>query len=451
MARAPALLPLLALIALALAGCTQPAVEQPALLPPLPAVPKLGFSEAMALPEGDNNGEPNLAVDMANRIIYGCAPGGSKLWISLDGGATFNVTSPQMAAGPAGVPHLGGGDCDIAVDPAGAVYYADLWLGSTSVAVTTDQGATWFDHPAASATVANDRQWLATTTAGTAFLAYNQLATGPWVSRTTDGGRTWVPFPLFASAIDPMGYKTQLDFLFMGNIKADAQGLLYVAWVAGNALAPNTLPAYPYVNALMVSTSADQGQTWAHHAVTTSDTSLGYLIPALAIDAAGTPYVVWSQPNGEGFDVFVASSPDHGATWGAPVAVSEPGGSSVMPWVAAGAPGHVAIVWYGSNETADPNEVQGAWFVHIAQLDGADTASPTFTRGLVSPMSNHQGPICTYGILCNGGRDLLDYFQVALDWDGLPHVIWSSDADRPSTQILYARGILGDATNAATS
>src|SRR5437867_12018513 len=75
--------------------------------------------------------------------VFRWAGSASFLFRSLDGGATWTQT-------PNGLRDLfpGGGDSDVAVDSMdGTVYYADLWLGSSTVSVSHDQGETWIASP----------------------------------------------------------------------------------------------------------------------------------------------------------------------------------------------------------------------------------------------------------------------------------------------------------------
>src|SRR5947208_16376804 len=117
----------------------------------------------------------------------------------------------------------------------------------------------------------------------------------------------------------------------------------------------------------------------------------------------------------------MAVSTDHGAHWGKPVRVSAATPSlqtNLFPWIAAGDPGRVDIVWYGTTTLGScPAQPCGSsalttahWSVMMAQslnaiTKGQPNPSPTFTTSAVSEVSNHFGAICTLGIGCTTGAD----------------------------------------------
>jgi Neuraminidase (sialidase) len=83
--------------------------------------------------------------------------------------------------------------------------------------------------------------------------------------------------------------------------------------------------------------------------------------PAIAIDSAGTVYLVWDTDNRQlgtsggcsaaptpaPNSIMLVSTKDLGTTWTAPAAVSHPGDARVFwPWIAAGDAGKVSIIWY---------------------------------------------------------------------------------------------------------
>jgi hypothetical protein len=95
--------------------------------------------------------------------------------------------------------------------------------------------------------------------------------------------------------------------------------------------------------------SRDEGSTYAWVRVPgapTGSVDSGPLLQ-LALDDAGNLYGL-SQRDGL---IDLTVSRDHGMTWSRPMMVAAPGVAKVaLPWLSAGAPGHVAIVYYASTD-----------------------------------------------------------------------------------------------------
>src|SRR5207245_9629147 len=138
----------------------------------------------------------------------------------------------------------------------------------------------------------------------------------------------------------------------------------------------------------------------------TSTVTVGQDFSPIAIDRAGNLYVVWSQALvdstgkvSSSSQIYMAVSTDHGATWGAPVGVTAATPTlqtNVFPWIAAGDPGRVDIVWYGTptlgscpSQPCGSSGIQAHWSVMMAQslntvVNGAPNARPSFTTIQVS-------------------------------------------------------------------
>ena len=119
--------------------------------------------------------------------------------------------------------------------------------------------------------------------------------------------------------------------------------------------------------------------------------------PAIAIDEAGTVYVVWDTntrqagtsggcsgaetpaPN----QILMISTKDLGKTWTKPYAVAHPSNARVFwPWIAAGDAGKVSVVWYQTEpQDGMPDLDCQTGHVHAmeASLTGATTAKPAGT------------------------------------------------------------------------
>src|SRR5690348_17078625 len=94
-------------------------------------------------------------VDGPEGILSGGPASPSPVFRSEDGGATWKETPLGMRED-----FPGGGDSDIAIDPAnGTLYMTDLWLGDSTVSVSSDKGDTWESNPLQGAPI-QDRQWV---------------------------------------------------------------------------------------------------------------------------------------------------------------------------------------------------------------------------------------------------------------------------------------------------
>src|SRR5205814_4447405 len=157
---------------------------------------------------GDNTGEPGIDV-ATDGTIYVNAPSGllsnapgSPSWVyrSSDGGATWVKTPAGMRAN---LP--GGGDSDISLDPnTGKIYMTDLWLGSATVSSSTDKGQTWTANPI-EGTPIQDRQWISTPGGGTIYHLTHQIPAGLVVSKSVDGGVSFLLRTVAATPADQMG------------------------------------------------------------------------------------------------------------------------------------------------------------------------------------------------------------------------------------------------------
>lgn len=104
--------------------------------------------------------EPGIDIG-GDGAVFVNAPSGlgvhSKLWRSLDGGASFQPT--VFSTGYNRLP--GGGDSDVVVAPGGRIYFLDLWAGSNSLTVSLDNGTTWTSGTPFTTLPLTDRQWIA--------------------------------------------------------------------------------------------------------------------------------------------------------------------------------------------------------------------------------------------------------------------------------------------------
>ena len=160
--------------------------------------------------------------------------------------------------------------------------------------------------------------------------------------------------------------------------------------------------------------------------------------PAIALDSAGTVYLVWDTddrqagttggcgggPSAAPNRIMLAWSKDFGQTWSAPIAVAAPAGARVFwPWIAAGDAGKVSVVWYQTEpgEVADM-DCQVA-HVHAMEATILNATSGKRTVQTVDAVGRyvHDGSVCQGGTTCvatGQDRRLGDFFTNALDARG---------------------------------
>src|SRR6185312_8772905 len=142
-------------------------------------------------------------------------------------------------------------------------------------------------------------------------------------------------------------------------------------------------------------------------------------------DSAGNVYVVWADSSSyhTWLSVLTAdklggcnqSTDDVAATadgeptadpgWSAPLQVDRDAvRTTVFPWVAAGgAPGRVAVAFYGTTSEGDPNsgDFNAAWDVYVDQSLNALDATRTVSQVKATTHPFHYDSICLNGLGCD--------------------------------------------------
>jgi hypothetical protein len=211
--------------------------------------------------------------------------------------------------------------------------------------------------------------------------------------------------------------------------------------------APGATPG-PFVNHPAFFGVYDSPTTPAPPTTTYGTNTSGIFISG-AIDKGGNVYIVWSMNSArtDKWDIWLAASHDGGQNFYGPFLVSQGGGTSVFPWIAAGDAGRVDVVWYQTDAVGNPNTLTGnpAWYAKFAQSQNAASREPVFsTPATVSDHAIHNGQISTGGTFGSSDRSLLDFFQVAVGPDGVANVDWADNGGgAASTHIQYARQTAG--------
>lgn len=160
---------------------------------------------------------------------------------------------------------------------------------------------------------------------------------------------------------------------------------------------------------------------------------------ALASDSAGSLYAVWNagSVNGRPEQIYFSSSTTSGVTWAArtPISKAAPDVEHAFPAIAAGTPGDVRIAWMDARASEPGHPDRRVWntFYRASTNGGA-------TWGEEAQLS---APVRNYDyILSTGYRfPFGDYFGLAIDDQGNTHVVWGEGRDYKSPgAIWYTRG-----------
>jgi hypothetical protein len=473
----------------------------------------------------------------ARDAVYASAPNGfayphySPFWKSDDLGQTFRVPCHSTAQGQTCATGGGGGDSHTAVGQVThRLFFVDLpGPGCVTNNVSDDLGETFVgdnvgcgSNPGA----IDDRQWVEADEAfpGSqnvyiSFINFTNLAMPSLsLARSTHDGNAGTfaadsvcntlnaqvpagpPINPLPSGPSPDSTPTacpdpaDANLQVAGPVVADNEGYsgrpntshnLYIPFVRGTAIIPGLTSGPPY--SLWVAKSTDGGTTWTRIKVAElGDHNPVNLFPQIDVDRGGNLYFTWSQTQGPGqnasgllgeTDVYYSYSTTAGATWAPPINLTKSSSdTAVMPWLVAGDPGLVDIVYYQSttglnpnvatvddrgnacdlnnpDDASCPNANPSVWNVKFGQSNNATNPGANFSNVQVTDHPNHIGQICTSGLACSGDRDLLDFFTIDVDHLGAAHIIWADDnTTRTSdTRNKFTRQLSGSSVYKNTS
>ena len=432
----------------------------------LPTVDRgLEFSASLVTDPQRSQGESAAFADDEG-VLYSCGTNGftnatDHGSVSVDGGETWR----PLGTGPVGETGTiqGGGDCAIGTgqqpNADGNRQLAFIGLGPLtgfSTFTSPDNGRTLQRSPDQNGlekfntTSLVDRQWLVFTDDKTVFLNYNAAVVsipgqpgGQVMQKSVDGGLTYGP-----------QYSAATDGARLGQIRAIPEG------VVPGVPKDKDVVYFPYNNGNVVklAMSLDGGDTFSQCVAVDAevDPTAGFV--TADHDSAGNIYVTYAE-NAEGTnDTYLVGlkAEDVAKCKGdAPVEQSEmnnvdPGftkkirinregvETTVMPWVTAGgAPGRVAVSYYGTQPVGDPasSEFKAAWHVYVNQTLDFFAAEPEWDQAQATTHPNHYDSICLTGLGCtvtNGDRSLVDYFTSAYDpTTGRLLVVYNQASKRP--------------------
>lgn len=394
---------------------------------------------------GSSYSEPGIArgphdVLVANACTAN-AGGPSTYWLSHDNGRSWSTGFPV------GTSAIGCGDSDAVIGSDGWFYA--LTLGTGVSVYSSPDAKDWREatFPPPHGTDQPDRPWLVTMPhhPATVLMLNSEVGGNVVAWRSTDHAKSFTgPVPVTGGAngeaalmlgsrplVDPRDDNT----LHMFYETVGAAGLTQPLGTSG----PSQFP----LSQLWEATSTDGGRSWSNSQVLDVTTafgvdsgSIGHLLPATAIDRAGTLYVVLSAQLGDTSATHLWLIHSTQAGWTKPVRIDRGVPSNVFPAIAVSRPGHLFVSWY-SSDAADFNADDAHWFESFASTRRALSAHPSFDqRRLGDATPVHVGPVDNMGnVGFNLGQDwgLRDFQSVIVDRCGHPHVTWARDYEGART------------------
>jgi hypothetical protein len=290
----------------------------------------LGFGPATPL-------APNAASDSGHDQLPALATDANGIWIAVwrSGdplGGTIGSDEDILLArssddgaswsAPSAIHSNAGGDSGADLNPAVASDGGSIWL------------VAWESDENLGGTIGADRDLL--------FV------------RSTNGGAAWsAPAPLNSGAGGDTGADEAVQ------LTTDGAGVWIAAWNSDENLGG----AIGTDDDILFARSTDGGASWSAAAVlntnAASDTGAD-LIPTLATDGAGNWVASWYSNDdlggsaGGDYDLLVAHSSDHGATWSAPSLLNDTGTADLIAdydqHLASDGAGRWCVVWISSND-----------------------------------------------------------------------------------------------------
>jgi uncharacterized repeat protein (TIGR01451 family) len=406
-------------------------------------LPSIVFGPATVVDAQRTEGEPLNFIDLNGNYWesgpWGTSTQNSFVHRSVDGGNQFNIVSP---VGLRPDPGNGGGDTDIVVDDQGFAYFSDLELANVSVSVSNDNGNIWRKQDDATPFgAAVDRQWMAIDNGSnlspgaagaadnTVFITVRQLPTTISQIYSSPGS---------TGPTDPIGGQVFSDAETLPNTTALGApcGELHFDPVNRNLFLPCVNPSGNAVNILKAHVPVGQRTGLAFSLVTAPVSPGGApdnFFPIVSTDTAGNLYVTWTD--GNDFHVYYswATTTNTGTvgTFSAPKRIdSAPANTNVFHWADAGAPGVLAIGWYGQESNTSPSAMtswfadrnaatQYPWYGYVAEVTSANTSTPSIVQTRFTEKPMHYGEICLDGTLCaadpNSDRTMADFMTLHID------------------------------------
>ena len=383
---------------------------------------------ALLLATAEVQAAPVTVGSAGNEPIVTIAPDGTlyisalqHLYRSTDSGATWaNLPGPIYAS----TLNLNS-DSSISVDPGNRLYFTfDYpYAGTTAVCTSDDHGDTFACNPAV-VPGGTDRMWVVAPTNTAAYEVTNQGLYQTAFLTSTDRGQTFVPTELGSGLLEP-----QTGPLLQ--IPCSSQVLQPIK-VFGTA--PSDVPElkmYVFAPGAMAPIAEVRG----------TGLPLSAALPSAAFGLDGALYTVTEDVNpAGGREVIVGRSFDAGRSWTKlPPVTNTTTGTATFTSVAAGAPGHVGVIYYYTQDNGDPSTLTtSTWAAMWAESYNADSTAPAWNITTLQD-AIHTGAICVAASCSGTDRFSGDFITAMIDRTGTAHLTWVKDNGNGTTAIQYEK------------
>ncbi len=378
-------------------------------------VPSSGITAAPAIVTlGTLGNEPTMA-EAPDGTIYVSAL--ANIYRSTDNGKTFAV-APE----PAIAKTVLASDSSIDVAPNGRLYYTfDYpYAGNTAVCTSDDRANTWTCDPAV-APGGTDRMWVTAPGDDEAYETTNEGTYQTAFFDSNNGGSSWNVEQFGNNVLEP-----------------DTGPLVKIH---NSSVVLQVLDEHPgrYVYRYVVSSP---GLVPALADVVDTGIASDEALPSDAQDTAGDFYLVGDIANAAGgLGVQVGRSTDQGMTYSQlPMIPQTATGTATFTSVAAGKPGHIAVLYYSTAANgADVISMNVPWSVRVAETYDAFDAIPVWSVTTLEPVV-HTGGMCANAGCTGDTRYSGDFITALIDANEHLSVTWVEEVGTAQTPtIRFAR------------
>lgn len=360
-----------------------------------------------------------------NEPLIASAPDGTiyisalqHLYRSTDQGATWTELPGPIYSSQLNL----ASDSSISIDPAGRLYFTfDYpYAGTTAVCTSDDRGDTWNCNPTV-VPGGTDRMWVLAPTTTSAFEVTNEGLYETAFLQSSDGGSTWNARSLGAGLFEPQtGPLLQIP---------GSSDVLQITKIFGTL--PTDIPElkvyvyHPDASGSLISDVRGTGLP------------LPLALPSASLGRDNELWVVTEETNAtNGKQLLLAHSNNAGAIWTKlPPIPGTTSGTAVFSWVAAGAPGHVGVIYFHTTDNGEGGSLTTSnWSAMWAESFNALSATPTWNVQTLEA-NVHNGAICAAADCSGNNRYAGDFISAVFDKSDTAHLTWMKQEIDPTTNL----------------